>query len=169
MKSKVLRVLASLWTSRDLAFSVTFQTHDPLEPGQGQSMTTRKDIDPIRSVFSTSLLALLPDTDSSSEDELSLCFMCRLLKAEPVTSDSTSAGRERRARGHQCQPTVYNVRVRWRIPQWAKSSHRCEVCAEAACVKTASQSHQTGQSSRPNWTGWWSVKIGNSVTKWSLL
>ena len=34
MKSRVLRVLASLWTSRDLAFSVTFQTHDPPDSGK---------------------------------------------------------------------------------------------------------------------------------------
>lgn len=37
-------------------------------------------------------LSVLPDTDSSSEDELSLCCMCRLLKAKAFPLGTASEG-----------------------------------------------------------------------------
>lgn len=49
------------------------------------------------------------------------------------------------------------------IRQLIPSSYLCVPCAQAGSLKTVTQNHQSGQSYRPDWTGWCSVKIRKTI------
>lgn len=99
---------------------------------------------------------VLPDPDSSSEDELSLCCIWRLLKAEPFALGTTSVEGKR----SQCYSTAEPYP---QIKQPIPFSYLCVPCAQAGSLKTVTQNHQSGQSYHPDWTGWCSVKIRKTI------